>query len=253
MTTSVLPPVTYTFTPTPTWCVYSDAPTPAPLSLVFFSGSGHLPVASIAPTQRLRFILTSSLLDPMSRNRVHRYTHRWPLALAPPSGPRLPAHPSHAMLPPQLSPPSSNSARSRPRIGIPPTAPPISLHLPHLCLCLSARVSLEMLPLSPILHAAAFASTANPACLRGARERGCARAILARVGSDSTTAREWIRQQLWTSDSEFSLPPRTPLRFQSPILSSFLAPTPASIFRAHREHECDRTHSFLGADSLTRA
>jgi hypothetical protein len=25
-----------TWTPTPTWCVYSDAPTPAPVSLVFF-------------------------------------------------------------------------------------------------------------------------------------------------------------------------------------------------------------------------
>ncbi|KAJ7849209.1 hypothetical protein B0H14DRAFT_3452582 [Mycena olivaceomarginata] len=218
------------------------------------SGSGHLPVASIAPTQRLRFILTSSSPGPHvaeSRSPIHT-----PVAPCPRSAIRSETpRPSLARNAPAAAFAAVQQFRALTASNRHPADRTTHFSSPPslLCLCLSARVSLEMLPLSPILHAAAFASTANPACLRGARERGCARAILARVGSDSTTAREWIRQQLWTSDSEFSLPPRTPLRFQSPILSSFLAPTPASIFRAHREHECDRTHSFLGADSLTRA
>jgi hypothetical protein len=54
---------------------------------------------------------------------------------------RLPARPSHAMLPPQLSPPSTNPARSWPRIMIPPS--PFSSLPSLLCLCLSARVSVD--------------------------------------------------------------------------------------------------------------
>ncbi|KAJ7430874.1 hypothetical protein FB451DRAFT_1321944 [Mycena latifolia] len=80
------------------------------------------------------------------------------------------------MLPPQLSPPSTNPARSRPRIVIPSAAPSVPHRSPHSCAyaCPYESRSLPLGTLPPISHlpcTAAFASTANPACLRGARSR----------------------------------------------------------------------------------
>ncbi|KAJ6565502.1 hypothetical protein DFH09DRAFT_466914 [Mycena vulgaris] len=88
---------------------------------------------------------------------------------------RLPVCPSHAMLLPQLS-PSINAAPSRPRIVILPTAPSVSHRSPHSCAyaCPPESRSLPLKTLLPISYLpcpAAFASTANPACLRGARSR----------------------------------------------------------------------------------
>ncbi|KAJ6491478.1 hypothetical protein DFH09DRAFT_370414 [Mycena vulgaris] len=203
---------------------------------------------------------------------------------------RLPACPSHAMLLPQLS-PSINAAPSRPRIAILPTAPSVSHRSPHSCAYAcppeSRSLPLEtLLPISYLPCPAAFASNANPACLRGARsrvppsicprrifeesenaraspprrrgevrpqgeegggkmgpgrmrevgvqerERRRPRAILARVGLDFITVREWIRQRVWrtsdsefTGDSPFSLPSPHPLPTSIPD-PSFLAPTP---------------------------
>ncbi|KAJ7872510.1 hypothetical protein B0H14DRAFT_177094 [Mycena olivaceomarginata] len=56
------------------WRGRQDAPTPAPPTLVFFSG--RFPVASIAPTQRLHFLLfTSSSPGPRSRPIAFTDTH----------------------------------------------------------------------------------------------------------------------------------------------------------------------------------
>ncbi|KAJ7918872.1 hypothetical protein B0H13DRAFT_2657142 [Mycena leptocephala] len=58
-----------TQTPTPTWCVYSsDAPTPAPPSLVFFSG--RVPAASTAPTQRPTSFSLPPPLAPCPRSAI---------------------------------------------------------------------------------------------------------------------------------------------------------------------------------------
>jgi hypothetical protein len=112
-----------------------------------------------------RGILRSSAAVPTAQEHVHRALPTLVHHAYIPTMYRLklPARPSHAMLPPQLS-PSTNPV---PRIVILPAALSVSHRSPQSRVSVLATGNATHYPHLPC--PAALASTANPTCLRGAR------------------------------------------------------------------------------------